>query len=87
MWPGTVAKLDASRLAIDGHPVAATFERDPARIPWAAAGAAYVVESTGVFTSADKAAQHLAGGARKVAFDMVSTHPHRVRNPSALIDV
>ncbi len=41
-------------------------ERDPAALPWGALGADIVVESTGIFTDADKAAKHIEAGAKKV---------------------
>ena len=41
-------------------------ERDPAALPWAALGADIVIESTGHFTDADKAAGHIKAGAKKV---------------------
>merc|ERR1711881_449521 len=54
------------KLVIDGNAIAVFNERDPAAIKWGESGAEYVVESTGVFTTIDKASAHLKGGAKKV---------------------
>jgi glyceraldehyde 3-phosphate dehydrogenase len=43
---------------IDGHKISVFGERDPNNIPWASVGADYVVESTGVFLSKEKAGAH-----------------------------
>jgi len=72
LWKGTVSKKDDTHLEIDGHSVTTFFEKDPTAIPWGAAGAHYVVESTGVFTVIDKASAHLKGGAKKVVISAPS---------------
>ncbi|KAK7571831.1 hypothetical protein V9T40_014303 [Parthenolecanium corni] len=59
-------KAENGALVVNGCKISVFSERDPANIPWADAGAAYVVESTGVFTTIDKASAHLKGGAKKV---------------------
>ncbi|MFC1973850.1 type I glyceraldehyde-3-phosphate dehydrogenase [Chloroflexota bacterium] len=64
-YPG---KLEATEnaIVIDGAPVKVIAERDPAKIPWRDFGVDIVVESTGIFTEAAKAAGHLKGGVKKV---------------------
>merc|ERR1711872_440183 len=64
-WKGTVEKGDGC-LVIDGKKIAVFNCMNPAEIPWSTAGAEYVVESTGVFTTIDKAGAHFKGGAKKV---------------------
>jgi glyceraldehyde 3-phosphate dehydrogenase len=64
-FAGKVEAKDG-KLVINGRPIAIFGERDPATIPWSSVGAEYIVESTGVFTTVDKASAHLKGGAKKV---------------------
>merc|ERR1712029_434044 len=54
------------KLVVDGQSITVFSERDPSAIPWASVGAKYVVESTGVFTTLEKAGAHHKGGAEKV---------------------
>ena len=53
-------------LVVDGRSIRVFSERDPAQIPWSEMAVDLVVESTGLFTDADKASAHLKGGAKKV---------------------
>jgi glyceraldehyde 3-phosphate dehydrogenase (phosphorylating) len=53
-------------ITINGHVVKAFSERDPAALPWKELGVEIVIESTGIFTDATKAAAHREAGARKV---------------------
>eukprot|EP00300_Choanocystis_sp_HF-7_P006728 c14871_g1_i1.p1 GENE.c14871_g1_i1~~c14871_g1_i1.p1 ORF type:complete len:348 (-),score=107.22 c14871_g1_i1:52-1095(-) len=64
-YPGTVEAVDG-KLMIDGQHIQVYFEKDPTKIGWGASGADIVCESTGVFTTIDKAKAHLGGGAKKV---------------------
>ncbi|KAH8899492.1 glyceraldehyde 3-phosphate dehydrogenase [Thozetella sp. PMI_491] len=65
IFNGTIA-VDGNDLVINGKKVKFYTERDPAAIPWKDTGAEYIVESTGVFTTTEKAGAHLKGGAKKV---------------------
>ncbi|KAF7585374.1 hypothetical protein BBP40_011105 [Aspergillus hancockii] len=62
---GTIETYDQG-LIVNGKKIRFFAERDPTQIPWAQAEAAYIVESTGVFTTTEKASAHLKGGAKKV---------------------
>jgi glyceraldehyde 3-phosphate dehydrogenase len=53
-------------LIIDGHEIRVLKEKDPSALPWGELGVDIVLESTGIFTQADKARAHLDAGAKKV---------------------
>jgi len=70
-YKGSVSCADG-KLVIDGQAISVFMEKDPSAIPWGSVGADYVVESTGVFTTLEKAAQHHSGGAKKVVISAPS---------------
>src|SRR5438874_4507426 len=57
---------EGDRIRVAGRSVKVLAVRDPAQLPWKDLGVEYVVESTGLFTDAEKAKAHLAAGARRV---------------------
>jgi glyceraldehyde 3-phosphate dehydrogenase len=64
-FPGEV-EATADSLIVNGHTVKVISQRDPSQIPWSDLGVELVIESTGLFTDAEKASAHLKGGAKKV---------------------
>ncbi|MFM7390881.1 MAG: type I glyceraldehyde-3-phosphate dehydrogenase [Actinomycetota bacterium] len=70
--PNTIHATDDG-LSVDGKTLKVLSERDPQKLPWKSLGVDVVVESTGFFTERDKAAAHLAGGARVVIISAPAT--------------
>jgi len=71
-FKGQVEAKDG-KLVIDGKEIAVFAEKNPADIKWGEIGADYVVESTGFFTTTEKASAHLKGGAKKVIISAPSS--------------
>ena len=59
-------KAEDGKLVVNGKAISVYAEKNPADIKWSECGADYVVESTGVFCTTEKASAHLAAGAKKV---------------------
>ena len=59
-------KLEDDVLVVNGHDILVVSAKTPAELPWGKLGVQLVIESTGLFTEADKAKGHLAAGAKKV---------------------
>merc|ERR1719408_843444 len=70
-FPAQVA-LEDGKFMVDGKEVKVFNERNPEEIKWGDSGADYVVESTGIFLSKEKAGAHLKGGAKKVVISAPS---------------
>jgi glyceraldehyde 3-phosphate dehydrogenase len=65
LYPGEVSST-ADAILVDGKPIKVFAQKDPAAIPWKDLGIQIVIESTGLFTDAEKASAHMKGGAKKV---------------------
>jgi glyceraldehyde 3-phosphate dehydrogenase len=73
---GTV-KMENRKLVINGKAISTFQVRDPTNIKWGNAGAEYVVDSTGVFTTMEKTGSHLKGGAKRVIISAPSADASR----------
>ena len=70
-FQGTVESTE-NTIIVNGHEIPISAERNPADLPWGKLGAEYVIESTGLFLTQEKAAGHLAAGAKKVVMSAPS---------------
>ena len=59
-------RVEGDTILVDGRKVKVLSTKDPSALPWKDLGVEYAIESTGLFTDAEKAKAHLAAGARKV---------------------
>jgi glyceraldehyde 3-phosphate dehydrogenase len=64
-FPGNVS-VEGDAMVVDGDRIKVFAQRDPAQLPWGSLGVDVVLESTGFFTTKEKASAHLKGGAKKV---------------------
>ncbi|GAB6394587.1 MAG: glyceraldehyde-3-phosphate dehydrogenase [Bacteroidales bacterium] len=70
-FAGTI-EVKNGNLVVNGHPIRITSEKNPADLKWGETGAEYVVESTGLFLSKDKAQSHIDAGAKYVVMSAPS---------------
>ena len=71
IFDGTIEVKDG-KLVVNGNPIRVTAEKDPANLKWDEVGAEYVVESTGLFLTKEKAEAHIKAGAKRVVMSAPS---------------
>ena len=70
-FDGTIEVKDG-KLVVNGNAIRVTAEKDPANLKWDEVGAEYVVESTGLFLTKEKAEAHIKAGAKRVVMSAPS---------------
>ncbi len=77
-YKGSVEAKDYG-IEIDGHFIPCTSIRNPAELPWKELGVDYVVECTGLFTTAEGAENHLKAGAKRVVISALTKDPDKIK--------
>ncbi|VEU83204.1 type I glyceraldehyde-3-phosphate dehydrogenase [Acholeplasma hippikon] len=72
-FKGHEVSFEGDKLIVDGKAITIYAQKDPATLPWGQLGIDVVLESTGLFTSADKAGAHIQAGAKKVVISAPAT--------------
>ncbi len=70
--------VEGEALVCEGNRTACSAIKDPTQLPWGSLGADFVLESTGLFTTGDDAAKHLAAGAKRVVISAPTKTPESV---------
>jgi len=68
-------RAEENGIMVDGNKVDCMSERNPADLPWGKLNVDYVIESTGLFTTSEKAEEHLKAGAKKVVISAPAKSP------------
>ncbi len=68
-------QAEGNGIMVDGNKIVCSSERNPADLPWGKLDVDYVIESTGLFTTSEKAEEHLKAGAKKVVISAPAKSP------------